>query len=108
MGQKLGAMEFDAFMREVGSPSASDAGHSSRHSHKLQVRIAEALGLSVADLHRSQDMTGDQQDAVTIIQSAEVAMTRDCLDLIKAYARISDPEERQRLLKIVRDAAGSD
>ena len=107
MGQKLGAMEFEAFMREVDNPSASDAGPPSQHGHKLQVPIA-ALGLLVHELRRSRDTGSDRHAAVTTIRSEEDAMTCDCLDLIEAYTRISDPEERQRLLKIVRDTAGSD
>ncbi|MGU3363067.1 hypothetical protein ACLBWX_22410 [Methylobacterium sp. M6A4_1b] len=108
MGRKLGLLEIDAFLKEGESVPASDARHQSQHSHRLQVRIAEVLGLPVDQLRSLRDLGINALDAEDLTQSAESAMNHDCIDLIEAYTRISDPDERQRLLKIVRDAGEPD
>jgi hypothetical protein len=104
MGRKLSPAEADAFTKDVTSLSGQKAEVSS-YGSALQSRIAEALGLSVADLLHRSASGADTQVAVHEGQAAEMALTRDCLDLIEAFARVEDPEERQRLLKMVQDAA---
>jgi hypothetical protein len=105
MGRKLSSDEAEAFVNDATSLPNMKVEVPSSYAPALQSRIAEALGLSVADLlHRSASGI-DTQEAAHEGQAAEMALTQDCLDLIEAFTRVEDPEERQRLLKMVRDAA---
>ncbi|MGU3363066.1 hypothetical protein ACLBWX_22405 [Methylobacterium sp. M6A4_1b] len=107
MGRKLNPLEGDPFTEGDASIPGKERSVSSS-SLNIQTQIAEALGLPVSAFDLSGDRNGNAQEACDEDQAAEIAMSRDCLDLIKAYTRISDPDERQRLLKIVRDAADKD
>jgi hypothetical protein len=70
----------------------------------LMGRIASALQVSEAALY-------DLPNAVTPSRSAGTAGTlalnhkQDCEALLRAYRRIRDPEERQRLLALVEEVA---
>lgn len=77
----------------------------SSHSSNLQSRIADTLGISAADFHHRSPLGYGTEDAGHDGQEAEMALTHDCLDLIEAFVRVADQEERQLLLKMVRDAA---
>lgn len=105
MGRKLTPIEAEAFTDGDASPSAGEAGRPSPHGLVRQAQIAQALGLPVAALRRSGDVRTDMPDTVALTQMTQLAMIRDCLDLVQAYASITDPEERQRLLRIVREVA---
>jgi hypothetical protein len=105
MGRKLSSAEADAFTKDATTVSGQKVEVSSSYGSALQSRIAEALGLSVADLLHQSASEVDTQEAAQKGQAAEVALTRGCLDLIEAFTRVEDPKERQRLLKMVRDAA---
>lgn len=41
------------------------------------------------------------------VEGYDVALSRECLELLDAYCRIADPEQRRRCLQIVRDAGVS-
>lgn len=108
MGRKMSPPEAEAFTNGDASLSSGKAPTPSPYSSKLLSQIAEALSVPEAALSRSSSPLSGVSEAGHETQTAEFAMNRDCLDLIEAYTRISDPEERQRLLKIVRDAGGTD
>lgn len=105
MGRKLSPAEAAAFARDGTSLPGQKADASSSHGSELQSRIAEVLGFSVADFLDRSDFGNGTQDTSHAGQTAEMALTRDCLDLIEAFGRVEDAEERQRILKMVRDAA---
>lgn len=105
MGRKLSPDEADVFTENATSLHDAKAEGSSSYGSTLQSRIVEALGVSVADLSHLSDDGSDTQEASQDGQTAEMALTRDCVDLIEAFVRVADPAERQRLLRMVRDAA---
>jgi hypothetical protein len=105
MGRKLSPDEADVFTENATSLPDAEAKGSSPYGSALQSRIAEALGVSVADLCHLSDDGNDIREVSQDGETAEMALTRDCSDLIEAFVRVADPEERQRLLKMVQDAA---
>ena len=108
MGRKMSPPEAEAFADSDASLLSGKAPISSPHSSKLLSQIAEALGLPETTFSRSNTQGSSVSETAHETQTPEITLNRDCLDLIEAYARISDPEERQRLLKIVRDAGCTD
>jgi hypothetical protein len=105
MGRKLTPFEeaHSAFPdkhigRERGSVSL-------QHNQDLQRQIAEQLGATVAQL-RSPDLLPNAVDNRNDhSRAAETALSRECSELIAAFTRITDPNERLRCLQIVRKAA---
>ena len=108
MGRKMSPPEAEAFTDGDANLLSRKVPISSPHSSKLLSQIAETLGLSEAAFGRYDPLGSSVSEATRETQMAEIALNRDCLDLIEAYTRIADPEERQRLLQIVRDAGGTD
>jgi hypothetical protein len=108
MGRKLSPAEADAFTKSSTSLPDQKTEVLPSHGSALQSRIAEALDLSVADLLDRSDSENNIHEAGHEGQLGRQTLTRDCSDLIEAFARVKDPKERQRLLKLVRDAAQMD
>ena len=104
MGRKLSPAEADAFTKNITRLPDQEAEASPSYGSTLQSRIADALGLSVSDLFDREASDNQVPDAGPGGPPAETALSRDCSDLIAVFACVEDPEERQRLLKMVRDA----
>jgi hypothetical protein len=76
-----------------------------QHNQDLQRQIAEQLGVTVAQL-RDPDLMPNAVDNRTYPSpAAETALSRECLYLLEAFMRITDPNERLRCLQIVQEAA---
>jgi hypothetical protein len=105
MGRKLSPAEADAFTKSSTILPDQKAEILPSYGSTLQSRIAEALDLSVADLIDRSGSENGIHEAGHEGQLGEMTLTRDCSDLIEAFTRVKDPKERQRLLKLVRDAA---
>lgn len=105
MGRKLTLADGESFTEDGMRSLDGERSVGSSSARRLQAQIAEALGLPVEALIWPSLPHSNHQKTAREAQAAEIMMSRDCSDLIQAYARITDPEERQRLLKIVRDAA---
>lgn len=71
----------------------------------LQNRIAQQLGISAAELRDPGETPNAVHSASNPFQSTDTALSRECLELLDAYIRIADPEQRRRCLHAVRDVA---
>lgn len=105
MGRKLSPLKRNAFTEGNAAPLTRKRNVSSSSHLNSQTRIAEALGLPVSAFRLSESINGSSPEVCNEDDTAKIAMSRDCLDLIRAFTCIPDPVERQRLLKFVRDAA---
>jgi hypothetical protein len=85
---------------------SQEASNLRQRSLQLQAQIAETLGLPVTAFHQADTIRPSGPDALESTQGEAFAMSRDCSALFAAFTSIADPQERQRLLQIVRDAAG--
>jgi hypothetical protein len=106
MGRKLTPLEeaHSSFPdRHIGPERGSV---NPQHNQDLQRQIAEQLGVTVAQLRDPVLMPNAVDNRNHAFQAAETAMSRECLDFIEAFMRITDPNERLRCLQIVREAAG--
>ncbi|GJE14614.1 hypothetical protein [Methylobacterium longum] len=87
-----------------GPPEESLLGRSGllKASAKNQLlgRIAEALQVPEAVLYNPPNAVDPQMHA-----TAEAALSIEGAELLRAYMRISDPEERRRILALVKAAA---
>jgi hypothetical protein len=100
MGRKLNAFEEAGhFSSEVGTSRQDRTGLSRNES--LQHRIAQQLGISVAELRDPNVVHGASSPA----RSTDLALIRECVELLDAYIHILDPEQRLRCLQAVREAA---
>jgi hypothetical protein len=77
-----------------------------QHNQDLQRQIAEQLGVTVAQLSDPVLMPNAVDNRNHLFPAAETALSRECLSLIEAFTRITDPNERLRCLQIVREVAG--
>lgn len=101
MGRKLNALEeFQAAPGELGADQQGG-----RAKHELLKRIADQLGITVEQLDRPPAPSIAVQPALASKRQSEFDLTQQCVDLIEAFIRIQDPQDRLRCLKIVRDAA---
>jgi hypothetical protein len=104
MGRKLNDLEGAEFFL-----SEAEAGRQPRtglsRSQNLQHRIAETLGISVAELRDPRETPNAVHSTNSSVRSTDTALSRECLELLDAYIRIIDPDERLRCLQIVREAA---
>lgn len=103
MGRKLNALE------EIQAALAnSDAerleGRAQLRQHFLE-RIANELGITVAQLGELPDPSTAVQPAIDATRQSDLVLTQQCADLVKAFVQIQDPQDRLRCLQIVRDAA---
>lgn len=73
----------------------------------LQNRIAQQLGISAAELRDPGETPNAVHSASNPFQSTDTALSRECLELLDAYIRITDVEQRRRCLQAVRDVASA-
>ena len=106
MGRKLNSFEeAGLFSPEPVAGRQNQAGLS-RTQH-LQHRIAEQLGVSVAELSDHSGTLNAMHNVSDPTHSTDRALSRECLDLLEAYSRITDPEPRLRCLRAVQEAASN-
>ena len=91
MGRKMSPLEAEVFTDSDASLLSVKGPISSPHSSKLLSQIAEALGLPETTFSRSNTHGSGVSETARETQTPEIALNRDCLDLIEAYARISEP-----------------
>ena len=104
MGRKLNSFEEAGLFSPEPVTGSQDQTGLSRAQH-LQHRIAEQLGVSVAEL---SDLSGTSSAMHTVsgpTHSPDTTLSRECLDLLEAYTRITDPEQRLRCLQAVQETA---
>lgn len=106
MSSKTGMLGAEPSGDVTVSQDDTEAGNLQRRSQQLQAQIAEALGLPVTAFHMPETIRQNLHDPLDAAQEEALTLNRDCSALIEAYTSISDPRERQRLLEIVRAAAG--
>jgi hypothetical protein len=68
----------------------------------LLERIAATLDLPTAALHDLSPVAGDQTHCP---DAPNEASHHQCLELVRAFCRIGDPDERHRLLILVQNAS---
>lgn len=98
-----------SYKPEVKEPSDSDASSEdatrrARCSHQHH-RIAEALGIPVSALLDARETSNAVHALSGGRTGSDLALTRECLDLMQAYSRIRDPDRRRRFLADIRQAA---
>jgi hypothetical protein len=104
MGRKLNAFEEASFPSLETDLTRQDQVSVSRNQH-LQHQIAKQLGVPVAQLRAPGDIPNAVHIADGPSPGLDTALSRECVDLIEAYTRITDPAERLRCLRMVRRAA---
>ena len=103
MGRKLTALE--------DAQSALTDSDLDRQEYRAQLRqdylerIADQLGVTTAQLSELPDPSSAIQPAIDAVRQSELVLAQQCRDLVEAFLRIQDPQDRLRYLQIVRDAA---
>lgn len=103
MGRKLNAVE-----ELQASIEASDADRlegRARLQQQLLERIADTLGIAVAQLGELPDASSAAQPAIDTARQGELILTQQCRDLVEAFVQIQAPQDRLRCLQIVREAS---
>jgi hypothetical protein len=104
MSRKLNDLEgAGLFLSEAEAGRQEQTGLS--RSQDLQQQIAEQLGISVAELRDRSETPNAVYSANNPVRSTGTALGRECLELLDAYCRITDPKQRRRCLQAVREAA---
>ncbi|MCK2056412.1 hypothetical protein [Methylobacterium sp. 37f] len=90
-----------------GFPDASEEPSAIRPSRSqlLQQRIAEQLGLSPEAFSTAPVPASGAPNGCPPSGAFEIGLSHECLELLEAYSRIKDPEQRRRCLQAVREAA---
>jgi hypothetical protein len=76
-------------------------------SQLLQQQIAEQLEISPEEFSKAPRLASGAPDGGASSRAFDVALSRECLELLEAFCRITDPEQRRLCLQAVRDAADS-
>jgi hypothetical protein len=105
MGRKLNPLETFDLDAAGGRPTKNRLEDTVGLSDRLQARIADALGVPVEAFSQPEQIGIDQYEAQQLIRHPSQAMSEDCSALLRAFTSIKDPDERDRLLKIVQEAA---
>jgi hypothetical protein len=103
VGRKLNSIETaSAVFPDANSAQSPTL---SSHSQLLQQRIAQQLGISPDEFFKArvEANTAQTEDASGV--AFDIALSRECLELLDAYIRITNPEQRHRCLQLVREAA---
>lgn len=95
---------------EAVSSGFSDAGAEPssilpNRGQLLQQRIAKQLGVSADEFSKAPRLASVAQKNGAVVGPSDATLSRECLELIDAYTRITDPEQRRRCLQAVREAA---
>lgn len=106
MGRRLNALEelqasfaqFDADRQQ---------GRAQLRQHYLE-RIADTLGITIAELGEAPALPRAVEPTTDSARPDEFILTQQCRDLIEAFSRVQDPQDRLRCLEIVREAARID
>lgn len=104
MGRKLTLED------ERSSPADPDADRQGAHA-RLQRRrqlvdeIAEQLGITATQLGERPAPSGAVEPAPDDSRPSELVVSQQCADLVEAFIRIRDPQDRLRCLQFVRDIA---
>ena len=77
----------------------------SSRSRSLLQQIAQQLGISPDEFIRASCPSQPALREPPPKDAFDSVLTRERLDLLEAFTRIEDPQERLRCLQIVRDAA---
>lgn len=106
MGRKLTRED------ERSSPADPDADRQGAHDrlqHRRQLldEIAEQLGITATQLCGQPAPSGAVESARDGSRPSELVVSQQCADLIEAFIRIRDPEDRLRCLQFVRDTASA-
>jgi hypothetical protein len=95
---------------EAASTAFSDASSAQSptllsRSQLLQEQIAQQLGISPNEFRKEFTEARIAQMEDTPAAVFNVALSRECLELLEVYCRIADPKLRHRCLQVVREAA---
>ncbi|WP_156394263.1 hypothetical protein [Methylobacterium sp. Leaf94] len=104
MGRKLNTFEEASLFSSEAEAGTQDRTSLSR-SQNIQHRIAKQLGISVTELRNPSEAPNAVYSTNNPVRSNDTALTRECLELLDAYIRITDPAQRRRCLQAVREAA---
>lgn len=105
MGRKLSALEAALMSFPDGEADAGQDRIISTRSQILQQQIAQQLGISPDEFYKASARPRGVQSGGTASIDFDPALSRECLELLDAYMRITDPEQRRRYLQAVREAA---
>lgn len=103
MGRKLNTLEEvqAAFADSEENQQGAQAQSQKQHLE----RIAHTLGITTAVLRGHPAPPNAIRPASDPTRQNEIVLAQQCVDLVKAFAEIQDPQARLHCLKIVRDAA---
>ena len=103
VGRKLNAVE--ELQASIGASDADRLEGRARLQQQLLERIADTLGIAVAQLGELPDASSAVQPAIDTARQGELILTQQCKDLVEAFVQIQDPQDRLRCLQIVREAS---
>lgn len=105
MGRKLNALEEGQPPFPIADAGPQGAPIWLQRNLELQRRIAEQLGISPDEFFKAPCAPLVAQMEPTPNEAFDPMLARECLDLLEAFTRITEPQERLRCLQIVRNAA---
>ena len=103
VGRKLNAVE--ELQASIGASDADRLEGRARLQQQLLERIADTLGIAVAQLGELPDASSAAQPAIDTARQGELILTQQCRDLVEAFVQIQAPQDRLRCLQIVREAS---
>lgn len=103
MGRKLNTLE--EVQTALAAPKVDQQEAQAQLQQLYLDRIAHALGMTTAELSGRPAPTNAIQPAIALLRPNELVLIQECLDLVKAFAQIQDPQARLRCLKFVCEAA---
>lgn len=105
MGRKLNPLEAFDLGGVKGDYSKSEIENARGIPESSIGRIAEALGLPIEAFSQPEKVNIEQYGLAEATASLSSAMSQDCLELLRAFTNIKDPEERRRFITIVQKIA---
>ncbi|MCJ2080274.1 hypothetical protein [Methylobacterium sp. J-090] len=105
MGRKLNTLE--EVQTALVEPEVDQQRAQAQLQQQYLKRIALTLGMTAAELGGHPAPTNAIQPAIALVRQDELVLIQECLDLVKAFAKIRDPQARLRCLEIVCEAAGA-
>lgn len=103
MGRKLNSIE--AASLAFSDASSAQSPTLSSRSQLLQQQVAQQLGISPDEFLKGRIGAETEQTEDAVAAAFDIALSRECLELVAAYVRIRDAEQRRRCLQAVREVA---
>lgn len=105
VGRNLNALE--ELSAALGASDADRREGRPRLQQHLLERIANTLGITAAQLGDLPAASSAVQPAIDPARQGELILTQQCRDLVEAFVKIQDPQDRLRCLQVVLEASST-